>query len=825
MAGFAFEFHLADTPGETHAHKARVELAAAGGLVGGGGGVLSPFGHAEDVVDVEEDGKLALEEVGRAAEVDALVGHREAVETQAGRGVVGVGEDLELVPQFGPEIDAGAPADLTVAEAIVVVGVVEQGGVEADVEEAAGAVGDVGLEAFGVAGADVLGLTVVHQLRGGEVGGSVAGVGHGADLVGVGAEVGAEVEHTEAHDVLAPGGLEIVGVAAQQVGVADLVAVVLIAHKGRELGSAGIGVAEGVAEAVGGEGGGLVAEVDTGHEAEEGGVDDGLAGAVEVAPFAVLPGLLAAEAQFGGEAAPAFLEGEVAAEACAALHAFGGAQGDSLVVAVGGEGVEPLKLRAAAQIELHAGLYLELVFEGVGVIQLHAAAGADVALLGAAEEAVDGRVGVGESLGADAVIVPGVAAEGEGELSTGGVETVLEPGAHVAAPAEAVGILELVVVPQVAQRGQILAVDEVELGGVVAPVGVDAKPGGEVGLVGDIPVEVETAVAAVALGVGLAGGALVAAGVAVGVEEGAGAVGIHVVDADVGVEVEIDVELLVGVDVGSPGRETRHGVGAEAQAEELVARDLLAGDDVDDAAGGAVACGGIGDDLDALDGVGGHLLDILFEGLLVHVGGAVVDPDLDAGNAAQGDVALGVHLHTGGVLEGVAGGPRLDGGILLGIVHILLAVHLVERLLGHDFHLLEECAALELDHDVVDIGGNVDHLHVALVADAGSLHQVLAGLDVLDLEEAVEVARGAAHEDGVRAPHEAHVHQGQCLAGFGVLDGAFHLYCLCLRSRHHSHQGKHSKNQFFHCCLYYYIITYYLYGRQSTHLSATTNLR
>ena len=123
--------------------------------------------------------------------------------------------------------------------------------------------------------------------------------------------------------------------------------------------------------------------------------------------------------------------------------------------------------------------------------------------------------------------------------------------------------------------------------------------------------------------------------------------------------------------------------------------NLLVGDNIDYTARGGVACRGVGDDLDALDGVGGQLLDVLFQRLLIHVRGAVVDPNLHAAHTTQGDVAFGVHLHTRRILQGVAGGTRLDGGILLGVVHVLLAVHHIEGLLGHNLHLTERGAAFE----------------------------------------------------------------------------------------------------------------------------------
>ena len=83
------------------------------------------------------------------------------------------------------------------------------------------------------------------------------------------------------------------------------------------------------------------------------------------------------------------------------------------MVAVGPHGVDAQILRAAAELQLHARLKLQVVFQRVRVVEGHATAGAGVALLGAAQQAVHRRVGVGEGLRADAMLVPGVAVEAE----------------------------------------------------------------------------------------------------------------------------------------------------------------------------------------------------------------------------------------------------------------------------------------------------------------------------------------------------------------------------------------------------------------------------
>ncbi len=83
----------------------------------------------------------------------------------------------------------------------------------------------------------------------------------------------------------------------------------------------------------------------------------------------------------------------------------------------------------------------------------------------------------------------------------------------------------------------------------------------------------------------------------------------------------------------------------------MVALDVGRGDDVDDGLGaGGVFGRGVGDGLDAVEGIGRKGLEVGFEVLFRQSGGFVVHPNLDAGDAAQRDVAFNVHLHARGVL-------------------------------------------------------------------------------------------------------------------------------------------------------------------------------
>ena len=107
---------------------------------------------------------------------------------------------------------------------------------------------------------------------------------------------------------------------------------------------------------------------------------------------------------------------------------------------------------------------------------------------------------------------------------------------------------------------------------------------------------------------------------------------------------------------------------------------LGAGDDVDDVAAllHHIFGRGVLDDFDAVDGIGGQRLEIDFQRIAVHVGGIAVNPYLDVGGAAHGDVAFDVHLHTGGVLQGVEGGKAFDGLVVRHVVVHHLVVHAVD---------------------------------------------------------------------------------------------------------------------------------------------------
>ena len=182
--------------------------------------------------------------------------------------------------------------------------------------------------------------------------------------------------------------------------------------------------------------------------------------------------------------------------------------------------------------------------------------------------------------------------------------------------------------------------------------------------------------------------------------------------------------------------------------------------------------------------------------------GAIVNPDFHTRDTTQGDVTLGIHLDARGVLQSIAGGAGLDGDILAGIVHILLAVHHIERLLGRDFHSLQQRATAKLNFKVINILNDLKFLSIALIAYTADLHQVVASFHVLDNETALHVGGSATHEDSVGGTHEAHVDERQRFAGLGIADTTLHLKILRLDRGHRGKNRQQNKKQLLHnrCC-------------------------
>ena len=239
------------------------------------------------------------------------------------------------------------------------------------------------------------------------------------------------------------------------------------------------------------------------------------------------------------------------------------------------------------------------------------------------------------------------------------------------------------------------------------------------------------------------------------------------------VSAEVDGEAFVGPGVANPRGDRGLRVAVDAEADEMVAFDVGGGDDIDDRFGaGGVFGGGVGDGLDAGERVGGERLEVGLEVFLGEARGFVVHPDFHAAGAAERDIAFHIHLDAWGVLEGVACGAGLDGGVIADVVDHFLAVHGVERAFGGDFHLLQLSGAW-FDPERAECGvvGDVERDDRVAVADSGDAEEVAACGDAADFEVAVQVGRAALDEGAVHAVEHSHIDEGDELAGDGVAEG------------------------------------------------------
>ena len=114
---------------------------------------------------------------------------------------------------------------------------------------------------------------------------------------------------------------------------------------------------------------------------------------------------------------------------------------------------------------------------------------------------------------------------------------------------------------------------------------------------------------------------------------------------------QIDTPFVLLPHVAHPRRHERLAGAIHAEADELVALDMRRSHDVDDRFGvGGVFGRGVGDGLDTRDGVGRQGLKVSLQVLLGELRRFVVDPNLHARHATQGDIAFHVDFHARRIL-------------------------------------------------------------------------------------------------------------------------------------------------------------------------------
>ena len=150
--------------------------------------------------------------------------------------------------------------------------------------------------------------------------------------------------------------------------------------------------------------------------------------------------------------------------------------------------------------------------------------------------------------------------------------------------------------------------------------------------------------------------------------------------------------------------------------------------------------------------------------------GLVVDPDLHAGGAAQGDVALHIHGDARRVLQHVGGGTRLHRRVLGGVVVGLLAINGEQRPLALHHHFADSGRTrLYLDGAQVHVFGDNKLLLVVLVSHKEDHHAVTAIRNLLQLELTLFVRRSISHQHAVALPHKAHIGVLHRLSGTLIL--------------------------------------------------------
>ena len=158
---------------------------------------------------------------------------------------------------------------------------------------------------------------------------------------------------------------------------------------------------------------------------------------------------------------------------------------------------------------------------------------------------------------------------------------------------------------------------------------------------------------------------------------------------------------------------------------------------------GIVFRAGVGDDLNVLDGVGGHALQHFGGVVAHHVVGLAVHVDLEGAASVHFDVVFSVHGHQGYLAKHFEQRVGLRVGVVLHVVFYFVNVGLHQRLLCHYFHLAQ------FVRGIGDVEGS-------------EVYQLLAGLD------------GKVFHNGVASHRSDGQHKVSC-AGHLLAEFAFHV--------------------------------------------------
>ena len=409
---------------------------------------------------------------------------------------MGIGKKLVVFPQFDPRVEAE-----TIAPHAVLVGglagtvdhiqiIVIERGIESDAGKATGAVGDVGIEAGGVAISHVDGFSILDHTAE-EI--AIDHVGEGTLLVDIAGIVGFEAHASKLVEILVPLCFNTVGIGGHQIGVAGVVVFEIVANIGAQVVSAGLRGAVGIAEAEVVHVFGVVAQMQRGGESEKGRVEV-TGGVVIVNHTAGL--IVGAQAHFDRKIAETAQIGHIGREVLAATDIVGTqivTQHPTAAVLMDVEGVIDVERAAAAEVYTQtslqfvgivAGFFVE-VAKGKGIVGLDAV-GNHIAFVAIEVGDVFGRLpAVAAAVIRETVAEPAVGVVGDGEFVSGAVvelvgivcPTVVAAawgGRPVVPRVRGVVIVEegAAAVLPLGARGAVVAV-------LLIPVGVGSKKGRE----------------------------------------------------------------------------------------------------------------------------------------------------------------------------------------------------------------------------------------------------------------------------------------------------------------------------------------------------------